>query len=143
MSFEAAMKYWINSVSFDHIQNGMSGGFTQAQHGSPSGLRRLASGDLVAFYAPRTKMYSGEPLKSFVAVAEVLDVRSYQAHMTADFQPWRRHVEFKPAHQTPIAPLLDRLAFIRDKRHWGYVFRRGLFEISERDFLLIAAAMAL
>lgn len=137
------MKYWINTVSLEHVQNGISGGFTQAQHGSPAGIRRLGPGDLVAFYAPKTSMHAGEPLQSFVAVAEVLDEQPYQVHMTPAFQPWRRHVLFREARQTPIAPLLERLAFIRDKRRWGYVFRRGLFEISEMDFLLIAGAMAL
>jgi hypothetical protein len=28
-----------------------------------------------------------------------------------------------------------------DKRRWGFVFRRGLFQIGEADFRRIAAAM--
>jgi hypothetical protein len=41
----------------------------------------------------------------------------------------------------PIRPLIEKLDFIPDKQHWGMPFRRGLFEISGRDFDRIAKAM--
>ena len=63
--------------------------------------------------------------------------------MTADFHPWRRQVEFLPAREAPIAPLLDDLAFIKNKRSWGMVFRRGLFAVEQADFARIAAAMGI
>ena len=56
-------RYWINTVSRDHVQRGMEGapkrarvirGFTQANHGRPTGLRKLQRGDLMVFYSPRT-----------------------------------------------------------------------------------------
>ena len=30
------MSYWINTVSRDHVQRGVAGGFTQANHGKPT-----------------------------------------------------------------------------------------------------------
>ncbi len=36
--------------------------------------------------------------------------------------------------------MIDSLDFIRDKQQWGWVFRRGFFEIGEADFQRIAVA---
>jgi len=48
------MKFWVNTVSRAHVERGVEGGFTQANHGIASNLKRLARGDRVVFYAPRT-----------------------------------------------------------------------------------------
>jgi hypothetical protein len=50
-------------------------------------------------------------------------------------------VEFLPSLDAPIHPLLGGLSFIRNASNWGMIFRRGLFEINEVDFRLIADAM--
>ena len=135
------MRYWINVVSRDHVQRGVEGGFTQANHGRATTLRRLARGDLMAFYSPRVEYPDGAPLRAFTAVGQVIDEQPYQAEMTPTFHPWRRRLEFLPCREAPIADLIDDLTFIGDKRRWGFVFRRGLFEIGADDFARIAAAM--
>jgi hypothetical protein len=135
------MRYWINTVSRDHVQAGIEGGFTQANHGRPSGLRRLRPGDLIAFYSPRLSYPDGASLQQFTAIGQVVDDEPYQVEMTPTFHPWRRRLRFLQAEETAIEPLLDTLAFITDRRRWGFVFRRGLFEIGAEDFRRIAAAM--
>jgi hypothetical protein len=135
------VRYWINTVSHDHVIAGMAGGFTQADHGRVNALRRLSMGDLIAFYSPRTRMHNGEPLQRFTAVARVLDDAPYRAQMTPTFHPWRRRAAFVPCTEAPVRPLIGELGFIEDKRRWGFPFRRGLFEIGEKDFGLIAQAM--
>jgi hypothetical protein len=135
------MRYWVNTVSNDHVQAGIAGGFTQADHGRAGTLRRLSTGDLIAFYSPRTRLGGGEPLQRFTALARVLDAAPYRVQMTPTFHPWRRRVEFLPCVEAPIRPLIGELGFIRDKRRWGFPFRRGLFEIGESDFRLIARVM--
>lgn len=135
------MAYWINTVSRDHVLAGMQGGFTQASHGRPHALRRLKKDDLIVFYSPRTMYPDGEPLQRFTAIARVTDDEPHQADLTADFQPWRRTVEPIRAAEAPVRPLIKDLAFIRDKARWGFVFRRGMFEIGEDDFRRIARAM--
>jgi len=135
------MRYWINTVSHDHVKAGMEGGFTQANHGRATNLRRLSKGDLIAFYSPRTHFRSGEPLQQFTAIARVADEKPYQVEMTPTFHPWRRRVEFVPCEEAPIQPLIEGISFIKDKRQWGFVFRHGLFEIHGEDFHRIAQAM--
>jgi hypothetical protein len=135
------VRYWINTVSRNHVLTGIEGGFTQAQHGSPAGLRRLARGDRVLFYAPRTEYPDGPPLRRFVAVGEVVDDAPYQVEMTPDFHPWRRNLSFLPCTEAEIEPLIAGLEFIADKKRWGFPFRRGLFEIGAGDYARIARAL--
>lgn len=134
------MKFWINTVSYERVQTGVEGGFTQADHGLAKNLRRLAPGDLVVFYSPRTHYRSGEILQQFTAIARVGE-GLYQVEMTPTFKPWRQRVEFLPCQPASIRPLIQDLSFIRDKGHWGLVFRRGLFEIPKDDYLRIAEEM--
>ena len=123
------MRYWINTVSRDHVQAGVGGGFTQADHGKQTRLKRLEKGDRIVFYSPRTD-------KKFTAIGEVVDDSPYEAETG-----WRRKVKFQEARDAPIQPLIEQLEFIRDKKSWGFPFRRGFFEIGEADFHTIARAM--
>ena len=135
------MKCWVNTISRDHVRAGIGGGFTQAGHGKSSGLRRLSAGDWIVLYSPRTSIHGGESLQAFTAIGRVADDQLYQGEMANEFVPWRRNVEFLDCAETPIKPLIDALSFIRDKQRWGYMFRRGLFEIPLDDFKLIQNEM--
>jgi hypothetical protein len=134
-------KYCINTISRDHVRIGVEGGFTQANHGRDTTLRRLAHGDLIAFYSPRTRYPDGEPLQHFTAIGRVIDDSPYRAEMTPTFHPWRRRVQFLECEEAPIRDLMDQLTLTEDRKHWGMAFRRGLFEISKEDFQHIARAM--
>ena len=57
------MTYWINTVSADHVQRGVAGGFAQANHGKPDMLRKMSRDDWVIFYSPKTAFEKGEPLR--------------------------------------------------------------------------------
>lgn len=135
------MRYWVNTVSRSHVQDGVGGGFTQADHGRETRLRRPARGDGIVFYSPRTDMRAGEAVQSFTAIGEIADDAPYQVEMTPEFHPWRRRVKFLPAAEAKIQPLIENLDFIRNKKSWGVVFRRGFFEIREKDFFAIRDAM--
>lgn len=135
------MKFWINTVSKNHVLTGLKGGFTQSDHGKNNKLKRLKKGDLLIFYSPRTEYKGGEPLQAFTAIGCIADEISYQVEMTAKFHPWRRKVEFFENKETPILNLIEKLRFIQDKKHWGSPFRQGLFEIEKADFECIARAM--
>ncbi len=135
------MKYWINTVSKDHIQRGLEGGFTQANHGSPYNLKRMNYGDLIVFYSPKTNFKDGRPLQHFTALGKCIDSKPYQVEMSPDFHPWRRDIEFIRCKETPIKALIYDLNFIKDKQKWGFAFRRGMFEITKDDFIKIAHVM--
>jgi hypothetical protein len=133
--------YWINTVSRGHVLRGVAGGFTQANHGKPHLLRKMARDDWIAFYSPKTDYPDGAPLQAFTAIGRVVDDEVYQEDLDPQFQPWRRRVDFLTCTETPIRPLLEHLEFVVDKVQWGYRFRAGAFRIEQRDFEVIRAAM--
>lgn len=64
------MRYWINTVSRDHVQGG-AGGFTQVDHGKDTRLKRMSKGDGIIFYSPRGERGAGEPLQRFTTTGPV------------------------------------------------------------------------
>ncbi len=118
------MKYWVNVVSRTHVRNGVAGEFMQADHGKDTRLKRIA-----------------KPVQSFTAIGDVTDDAPHLAGANPETPAWRRRVRFRPCAETPVRPLIEGLEFIRNKKSWGVVFRRGFFEIGERDFEAIARAM--
>ncbi|OBB48470.1 EVE domain-containing protein [Mycobacterium sp. 852002-51961_SCH5331710] len=135
------MTNWINTVSRDHVELGVRGRFTQANHGKPHMLRRMARGDWIVFYSPRTIYPDGPPLQAFTAIGQVADDEPYLDPASPDGERWRRNVDFLDAHETPIRPLLEHLDFIEDKARWGYKFRFGVFKIGDDDLEVIRSAM--
>ncbi|HVV66771.1 MAG TPA: EVE domain-containing protein [Candidatus Saccharimonadales bacterium] len=136
------MSYWINVVSRDHVQRGVEGGFTQANHGKPWALKKMKKGDWIIFYSPKTSFENGEPLQAFTALCQVTDDEPYQVEVTPSFSPWRRNVRFERTREVPIKPLIEELDFIENKVQWGYKFRFGVIEIGEHDFQTIKKAMS-
>lgn len=135
------IRYWLTVASRDHVMNGVTGGFMQANHGKEAPLKRMKPGDKVVFYSPKTVMGEKALCQCFTAIGQVADGEIYTVWMTEDFCPFRRNVTFASAQQAPIAPLITNLGFIKDKTSWGYVFRFGFLEIPEADFNLIASSM--
>jgi hypothetical protein len=135
------MTNWINTVSRDHVERGVRGRFTQANHGKPHMLRKMARGDWIIFYSPKTAYPDGAPLQAFTAIGRVADDEPYQAEVAPEVVHWRRNVDFLDCAETPIRPLIDELGFIEDKSRWGYKFRFGVFRIDDHDLAVIRAAM--
>jgi hypothetical protein len=113
----------------------------QVCHGKFGPLQRVAPGDCVAYYSPTVTMGGKDTLQRFVSIGIVKPGVAYQVDMGAGFVPFRRDVAYVPANEVSILPLLDDLEFVEDRRRWGYAFRFGLFQVSEHDMALIAAAM--
>jgi hypothetical protein len=82
-------------------------------------------------------------VQAFTASGEVLSGEVYEGNMGGKFFPARRDVNFYKAKDAPIRPLLDRLSFTKGRTSWGYAFRRGMFQIAEEDYAVIAAAMGI
>ena len=134
-------RYWIGVASRDHVMQGVAGGFCQLGHGKAAPVKRLAPGDWIAYYSPRSKLEGGEPVQAFTAIGRIEAGEAYEADMGGGFHAIRRDVAYRKAAEAPIRPLLDRLSFTSGRQSWGYAFRRGSFTVSAEDFLTIAEAM--
>ena len=135
---------WIAVASAEHARRGRAAlpqGFMQVCHGKRAPLMRVQPGDRLAYYAPATRMSGKDGLQSFVSIGLVQSGTPYAFDMGGGFVPYRRDVCYLEAKEAPIAPLLDSLEFVEDRRHWGYKLRFGLFQISDHDMRLIANAM--
>ena len=135
-------KYWIAVASADHLARGKQGGFMQVNHGKVGPLKRVKKGDLIAYYSP-LKTYGGtQKLRAFTGLGRITSESPYQGDMGEGFKPFRHNVNWLNTQDAPIEPLLPRLEFTKGKTNWGYQFRFGLFQVSEIDLKIIAAAMA-
>jgi hypothetical protein len=133
------MRYWIGVASYDHVLNGVRGGFCQLGHGKKPMLEKMQADDWIIYYSPRQQIApDSQTLQAFSAIGQILDRETYQTDL-GDFKPWRRDVRFLEVAQTvPIRPLIAKLEFIKDPARWGYPFFRGHLEIGRTDFELIA-----
>ncbi len=135
------MKYWIAVVSKDHVTKGVEGGFAQAGHGKSAPLKKMKQGDWLIYYSPKMSLRGEEKCQSFTAIGVVKDDRIYTVEMSKDFVPNRRDIDYKKCKEVSILPLIGKLSFITDKKHWGYPFRFGILEIKKPDFDLISGLM--
>jgi hypothetical protein len=82
-------RFWINTVSLDHVRAAAEGGFTQADHGAKTRLGQPQPGDEMVFYSPRTSLHGGSPVRQFTALATITGENPYQAIVSDEFRPWR------------------------------------------------------
>ena len=135
------MKYWIIAASKDHVMKGVKGSFCQANHGKASSLKRMNKDDMVLFYSSKISSEGNEKLQAFTAVGKVKDDELFQFDVGNGFVPFRRRIEFMKCKVVSILPLIEKLNFIKDKKHWGYPFRFGFLEIPKEDFELLSVMM--
>lgn len=134
-------KYFIGVVSKEHVLIALKNGIAQIGHGKRAPLARMHNGDWLIYYSPKIALDSDEKLQAFTAIGQMVDDEIHQVAMSSSFKPFRRKVKYLKTKDVPIAPLIERLLFIKNKKSWGYVFRLGLVEIPEKDFELIKAQM--
>ena len=134
------IKYWINTISKNHVMVGKQEGFVQAGHGKEAAVKKLQLNDRMIFYSPKTSLQDGKPVQAFTAVAKIKDDNIYLL-VNENFQPYRRNAEYENCQEVPIKPLIEQLEFITNKKHWGLKFSSSLFEINQHDFELIYKLM--
>jgi hypothetical protein len=135
---------WIAVACAEHARRGCAEpgrGFMQVCHGKRAPLQRVQPGDRVVYYAPTVTMGGSDTCQRFVSLGLVQPGAPYAFDMGGGFVPFRRDVAYVPAQEASILPLLDQFEFVEDRRHWGYKFRFGLFQIGDGDMRLIAQAM--
>ena len=137
----SSVSYWVATISKEHIARGINGGFIQVCHGKQAPLKRMKKGDFLIVYSSKITMEGNEKCQCFTAIGRVKDDEVYPFQMTATFIPFRRNIEFLESTEISILPLIYTLAFIPNKKSWGYPFRFGFFEINEKDFIFIALNM--
>jgi hypothetical protein len=132
---------WIGVAAARHVSAAVAGGFAMFAHGRHEAARRVLPGDWVAYYAPREGIDEGDAVRAFVAIGEVLPGDPAERPMAPGVTGWYRAMRWLDARTADVYPLLEKLSFVTDRRHWGMHFRRSLFRVEAVDFALVAAAM--
>lgn len=136
-------KFWVGTVSKEHVERGKAGGFAQVCHGKEAPLKRMQPGDILIYYSPNITLGEKSPYQCFTALGVIKDKPPYQVEMSPDFKPFRLDIRYLKTKDVPIKPLIPQLNFIHNKKSWGYIFRFGLLQIPQTDFITIAKAMQL
>ena len=98
------MKYWIGTVSKEHVLRGVAGGFCQVCHGKAAPLNRMQRGDWLLYYSPKIRLDGHDKLQSFTALGQITDDQAYPFQMSASFIPFRRNVAYAEIRrECPIA----------------------------------------
>lgn len=132
---------WIAVASAEHVRIGRKAGFMQVCHGKAPPLRRIRPGDRVIYYSPTVTLGVKDRCQAFTAIGEARDGAPYQVEAEGGFRSWRRDVDWQPADETPIRPLIGLLTFTQLGTNWGYQLRFGVFGIDDEDADRIAQAM--
>ena len=96
------------------------------------------------FYSPRgfNNPSKSPMLRKFTTIGTVVNENIYQIEIHSLLKPFRRDMEFEKVKSLDVFRVLRDLDFIEDKREWWRTFeRKECFEISEKDFEVIARAM--
>jgi hypothetical protein len=132
---------WIAAIAQQEALLGVAGGYAEVGYGKAGPLERMRAGDGFAVYSPRATWPDGELLQAFTAIGRVRTGTVYRAEVGAGPGPFRIAIEYFPAAPAPIRPLIDTLSFIRNKAHWGAVFRFGFIKVPPEDFARLTDAM--
>ena len=60
-----AVKFWLGTVSKEHVLRAVAGGFCQVCHGKAAPLNRMRRGDWLLYYSPKISLQGREKLQSF------------------------------------------------------------------------------
>ena len=136
-------KYWIAVASREHVQIGIKGGFCQVCHGKEAPLKKLNEMGWIIYYSPTETFGQKLACQKFTAFGRIKKGEPYKVKMAEDFTAFRRDVNFFPSKEVSIQNLIGELSFTKNKKNWGFIFRRGIFQISFEDFKIIAKSMGI
>lgn len=89
----------------------------------------MSEGDWLIYYSSTHSFGEKDSCRNFTAIGMVDHGDPYTFEMSEVFIPWRRNITFLKSKEVSIELILEKLSFIRDKKKWGFPFRRGSFEI--------------
>jgi hypothetical protein len=133
--------YWIVVASLSAVRQSAQSGISRFLEEPLA--RQLRRGDWIIFYSAITDSRSRTKCQMFTAIGEVADEKPESIITNQGYVWFQRSVRFLPCQPAIIRPLIPRLSFIHDPRHWGLPFKKGQFEIPLEDFREIARALGI
>ncbi|MGL5626625.1 MAG: EVE domain-containing protein [Candidatus Rhabdochlamydia sp.] len=112
MSVATTTKYWVGTVSKEHVFVGVKGGFCQVCHGKKDPLARMKKGDWLVYYSPKEAFEANKPCQKFTTIREIADEDVYKFKMSDEVISFRKNITYlNDIKEQSIRPLLDKLSF--------------------------------
>ena len=134
------MKFWIGTVSKEHVMKGVAGGFCQVCHGKQAPLNRMKKGDFLIYYSPKLTLEGGESYQKFTAIGQIQHGEAYQVEMAPGFMPFRKNVSY---HTITQELSLQALADFPEWQENRSQLRFGHFSISEELYKVLSSSMGM
>ena len=120
---DAPARTWVLVASRDHARRGLELGFVMANHGKRAPLARMAVGDGLLVYSPRTTFPEGEPFRAIAIVGTVTGAEPEPSDVIAG--GFRRAAALREIEPLPLARVRDHLPTSK--------LRFGCFELAPED----------
>ena len=121
-------KYWVNVIPKERVLSAVEEVIMQSQ-GIEAHLNRMKKDDWVVFYSPREDEGGDIKLQTFTAIGQVADETINRVENSSFTKVFKRKMNYSEVKEVPLIPLIQKLAFIRNKKHWGSVFKMSLIQI--------------
>ena len=115
-----AARTWVVVASRDHARRGLDDGFIMANHGKRAPLARMATGDRLLVYSPKTSYPDGDHFQA-IAIVGVVTGKEPEPN-TVITGGFRRRAELREIDPLPLKLIRDHLPTSR--------IRFGFFELS-------------
>ena len=115
-----AARTWVVVASRDHARRGLDDGFIMANHGKRAPLARMATGDRLLVYSPKTSYPDGDHFQAIAIVGVVTGEEPEPS--TVITGGFRRRADLREIDPLPLELLRDHLPTSR--------IRFGFFELS-------------
>lgn len=141
-----AIRFWLGVASAEYAAWAVASGVHQVSAQLRAEYARIGRADGLVLYSPRRRAGEEQPLRDFTALGRVADsgiVRVDGETVPGEhWRPFRRRVEWFPeASPVPLRLMAPVLDFAQTGPDWAAPLRRGLVEISARDFQALRLAM--
>ncbi len=114
---------WVIVVSHEHARRGVADGFIMANHGKRAPLARMAAGDRILIYSPKTTFPDGDPFQAIAIVGTVTGNEPEPSAVIAG--GFRLRADLREIEPVPLAQIRGHLPTSR--------LRFGCFQLDHED----------
>lgn len=147
------MTYWLIVTTVENLQVIKEKCVVGISERNTTAFAEVMEGDKCVIYTRLEKKPAGKTIgPTMTGVFEVVSMgygrsKIFQAPPARPSEIFPLRLKVKPAspfidNAIPFKPLIDKLAFIKHKKHWGsYLQGRALIPLSEKDYRAIVSSL--
>ena len=128
-------RYFLFNGSYDHLMYAIENKFIQQRY--KNRFNNVSKGDYVVLYATRLNYHTKVPYRKFIGIGRISSDEVFEVPHGVNIY-YRMMVNYRDYEEKDLKKVINRLSFIKSKKHYGLYFIRGKREITRDDFKRIA-----